>query len=654
MDSIFFRSLFISFLISGCCELSAAGPDQPPIIYAWQLHDFYTEKDSVEIDTTINAFQINNPVLRQSISSSFLGNVGLAAFPNIFGDRQESSGFFFIDHFRIYLPRSPEITFYNTRRPFSLIDFSTGGPRGKNEKILNVLHTQNVNPDFNLGFRYFNINSEGQYNFQQAVTNSISFFSSYELDNYQLHAGINLNSGRIFENGGLADDSSLYREGLETEDHMVRLQNVRNGMKNTSAFVSQTWQPFLFSGNETANEQGTSWVQRFKLYHVLQFDQYIRTYQDDNPQSGFYTENLQDNARTFDSLHYRTITNKLMVQLPEFSRGSVNFAAKGGIKNELLKGSYNIRKDTVYHFSSIEVPLYYFLAEPDDYTIIDREGHSHNSNAVIASARGNIGDVFGIWGKGSFFFHGYRQGEYDLHAGIRFDLLEGKNRSVLEADIMQRETTPPVFMNSFSSNHFQWQNDFSRQGESRIRGVIEMPGRGLSAGMSFHLLNNYIYFDTTANPRQFTNAFPVINISLGKDFRLWRFCFRNIVEYQVSGNQEILPLPDLAVYSSTWFEQTLIRGIMNVQIGFDIYYTTMYRGYAYQPAISQFYLQDEKSLGNYPYMDAFINIKHKRARVFFKAEHVNIGLLDPEYFTVLHYPRNERVFKLGISWSFYN
>jgi hypothetical protein len=70
--------------------------------------------------------------------------------------------------------------------------------------MLNALHTQNVNPDFNLGFRYFNINSDGQYQNQQAITNAISLFSSYELENYQIHASINLNSARVFENGGLA------------------------------------------------------------------------------------------------------------------------------------------------------------------------------------------------------------------------------------------------------------------------------------------------------------------------------------------------------------------------------------------------------------------------------------------------------------------
>jgi hypothetical protein len=181
-----------------------------------------------------------------------------------------------------------------------------------------------------------------------------------------------------------------------------------------------------------------------------------------------------------------------------------------------------------------------------------------------------------------------------------------------------------------------------------------MPERGFEAGTSFHLMNNFIYFDHTARPRQYTDVFPVLNVSLRKDISLWRFNFRNIILYQASGQQDILPLPDLSIYQSTWFEQTLIRDVLNMQIGFDVYYNTEYQGYAYQPATSQFYLQDERTMGNYPYLDIFINFKHKRTRVFFKAEHINSGQMEAAYFNVLHYPRNERMFKFGLSWSFYN
>lgn len=646
-------TILVYFTVSGTVE-AAMQENDTALIRSWQLQGLFTEKQGIVIDTAITTFQIHNPVFRRSISSSYLGNAGHASKSNIFSEREPWSDFIFMNYFQVYHLLPSETKYYNTRRPFSLVDFSTGGPRGQNEKMLDVLHTQNVSPDFNLGFRYFNINSDGHYQNQAAVTNAINFFSSLELEYYEMYASINLNSARVFESGGLVDDTVIGTPGMETVDYPVRLQNVRNGINNNSFFLSHSWKPFFYSANDTLSSPGSEWFRGIQLYHVLKYDQFRRSYIDAAPSADFYPEFLINSSVTNDSVYYRSFTNMLMVQLPSFDRGIVSFDAKGGLKNELIKGNYNIPLEATYHFTPVDDPGSYMFAQPSDTSIKDRQEHNYSSTAVIATARGSIGDVFTIWGEGNLFFQGYRQGEYDITAGIRFDFFEGKNRSVIEAGARQRELKPSLFHNTFSSNHFSWQNDFRLTGESSLRGLIGMPERGFDAGISFHLLNNLIYFDETANPLQHTDVFPVMNVSLGKDFHLWKFHFRNIVKYQVSGNKDVLPIPDLSVYQSTWFEQWLIRGVLNMQIGFDIYYTSEYQGYAYQPATSQFYLQNERMLGNYPYLDVFLNFKHKRTRVFFKAEHLNSGQMEPDYFKALHYPQNERVLKFGLSWSFYN
>ncbi|MEG2479384.1 MAG: putative porin, partial [Mucinivorans sp.] len=70
---------------------------------------------------------------------------------------------------------------------------------------------------------------------------------------------------------------------------------------------------------------------------------------------------------------------------------------------------------------------------------------------------------------------------------------------------------------------------------------------------------------------------------------------------------------------------------------------------------ARFFNQREKQLGNYPYLDAFVSAKWKRLRILLKLQHFNANLLgNQEYFQVLHYPQNRMMFKIGISWSFYN
>ena len=65
--------------------------------------------------------------------------------------------------------------------------------------------------------------------------------------------------------------------------------------------------------------------------------------------------------------------------------------------------------------------------------------------------------------------------------------------------------------------------------------------------------------------------------------------------------------------------------------------------------------QNEVKIGDYPYVDAFVSAKWKRMRILFKYQHLNKGLFgNGEAFQVARYPLNPGMFKLGISWAFYD
>ena len=91
-----------------------------------------------------------------------------------------------------------------------------------------------------------------------------------------------------------------------------------------------------------------------------------------------------------------------------------------------------------------------------------------------------------------------------------------------------------------------------------------------------------------------------------------------------------------------------------MQVGFDFRYNTGYYANGFNPATGLFYNQYEKELGYYPYFDAFVNIKWKRARIFVKYEHINKGLNGNQYYTVIDHPMNPRMLRYGLSWRFWN
>lgn len=97
--------------------------------------------------------------------------------------------------------------------------------------------------------------------------------------------------------------------------------------------------------------------------------------------------------------------------------------------------------------------------------------------------------------------------------------------------------------------------------------------------------------------------------------------------------------------------------MLTVQLGADVRYFTTYNAPAYAPGIQQFHLQptnDQVEIGGYPIVNVYANLQLKRTRIFAMMYHVNAGMGKPNYFLVPHYPINPRLFKIGISWNFYD
>jgi hypothetical protein len=93
---------------------------------------------------------------------------------------------------------------------------------------------------------------------------------------------------------------------------------------------------------------------------------------------------------------------------------------------------------------------------------------------------------------------------------------------------------------------------------------------------------------------------------------------------------------------------------MRIEIGASVFYTSAYYANSYMPATGQFYLQNQQKYGNYPFIDFFLNVRVQTVRVFIKIDHLNSGYSGTNYIMTPHYPVNERAFKFGVSWKFFD
>ena len=97
--------------------------------------------------------------------------------------------------------------------------------------------------------------------------------------------------------------------------------------------------------------------------------------------------------------------------------------------------------------------------------------------------------------------------------------------------------------------------------------------------------------------------------------------------------------------------------MLTVQLGADVRYFTKYNAPAYAPGVQQFHLQptdDLVEIGGYPIVNVYANLHLKRTRIFAMMYHVNAGMGSANPSWCRTTPSIRRLFKIGVSWNFYD
>ena len=253
----------------------------------------------------------------------------------------------------------------------------------------------------------------------------------------------------------------------------------------------------------------------------------------------------------------------------------------------------------------------------------------------------------------SFYLEGYNKNDTYAHLKIR-KLLKTKKDSTASLELYANysKQSPDYFLSNYRSNHYKWRNSFPAQEEKRIELTYHKPSWHLSFGLKATAITNYVYFDTTGHPAVFNQNTNVLAAFVNKSFHAGGLGIDNKITWQFVSDKNIIPLPEIALYNSVYYGTYLFNKAILVNIGFDVFYNTAFYSQAYIPAINQFRNQNEKLIGNYPFIDVFLRAQIKRANLFVKFAHVNSGFFENTYFATLHYPALRRAFKFGVSWRF--
>ena len=168
------------------------------------------------------------------------------------------------------------------------------------------------------------------------------------------------------------------------------------------------------------------------------------------------------------------------------------------------------------------------------------------------------------------------------------------------------------------------------------------------------VIDNALYFDTLAQASQFEGDLSLTTISLAKKYSLFNFHFKSALVYQISSNKNILPLPEIVGRQIAYYQKFIFKKALKMQLGVGFSYSTDYYGYSFMPALSEFYVQENKKIGNYPSIDVFLNTHLKRAQIFLKYEHINAGGNLSKSYLVPGYPQLNKSLKFGVSWNLFD
>ena len=610
-------------------------------IKTWTVDDIYGIADTVVIDSLITSYQDNQPINNYSIANSWNGNLGSPLESKIYFDRKVSSREDMFERaYAPYLIKPSDVRYYDTKQPFSQMVYRSAFPLQNEEDYFKIMLTLNANKHLNVGGLCNLIYGRGQYQYQSSNMLNGGFWTTYTGKQYEVVSSVMFNSFKNRENGGISDNNYILNPqySIQASNIPVNFSNVQSAYRNFNYFFNHRYKLGREMERKAKSVLGvdstyTEYVTIMTLTHTFHAEDVARKYVEESVPMGFYANNYFSNSYTKDSTAYWSIANTFAVTLEEEFNRLMRFGLSAYIKYDIRHYGMGVknREDTL------------------------RFDNSYSHNLILGA---NLFKREGKWVKydidGRIYLVGQHIGEFDLDGRFDFEFNVGREPLGIMAAAGFRNYSEYHQYRYYESNHFKWSDlDFNNSLALDIKGRIGLPRRDISIGVQFQNITNYVYLNEKCMPTQHNGNVQVLAVDLLAKLRAWRFHLDVQAVYQLTGNRDVLPLPDVALYGNFYYMDKFFK-VLTVQLGTSVRYHTEYYGNAYMPALGQFYLQKEVLIGNYPEMNVYANFHLKTVRFFVQYYHLNKGLFGgTNYLSMPYYPINPATFQFGLSWNFW-
>lgn len=406
---------------------------------------------------------------------------------------------------------------------------------------------------------------------------------------------------------------------------------------------------------EAKAAQDTMWMKNeyvpvTSFIHTMKFDTYRRIYQAYETPKDFYADtfnpagNYPGDSIYDKTTHYRvqnTFAISLLEGFNKWAKAGLKAFVTSDLRHFTLPTETEIAKAYNEHNLSIGGQL------------IKSQGKTLHYDATLETW---------LTGKDA------GQMKIDADADVNFALFGDTVR--LQASGFFHRLSPTFYYRHYHSKHFWWDNDdMSKIIHTRIEGKFGYEKTKTTVRVAFDNIKNHTFFamgynvtddfgrtGNTLSVVQKSGAISLLTLELQQKLKLGPLHWDNVITYQKSSDDMALPVPDLNIYTNLFLRFKIAR-VLKCDFGADARFFTKYYAPDYCPALGQYAVQtgeNRTEVGNYPIVNVYANFHLQRTRFFVMMSHINAGQGKPDYFLAPHYPLNQRIFRFGVSWNFYN
>ena len=597
------------------------------------------ENDTTYLDTTLN--------IRKEYIYNYLrkDNFGLLPFANE-GQSYQTLDFGLNDfsaypsigfqgkHFNFL--QANDINYYSVATPLTELYFKTVMEQGQS---LDAFITVNTAKNFNFSLAYKGLSSLGKYVNQLSSAGNFRFTTNYHTTNlrYSIKAHFTAQDLSNGENGGI-----VYPSNFESDDAAFK-DRARLAVYNEDATS-------LLEGN------------RYFIDHHFRINK-------KEGENNLYLDHQLNFEHKFYQFTQSTIASTVL-----------NPSGVGNLTFNRYGDSYvtsNINDKTRYNrlynkigatYENILLGKFQFFIEDFNYNYFYNTLIVYADGSKIPSALNDRINAIG----GSYT---YQKGRWNGIATLSNSITKQAMRSLdvkanLQIDeensvgfrLQNNSKVPDHVYNLFQSSYksYNWDNSFKNEKVNNLEAIATT--KWLNAAAQLSTLEDKLYFTNASTdakqvlltPQQYGGTIKYFSLKLSKEFRYGKFALDNTILYQqVEQNDPVLNVPKFTTRNSLYYSDHLFKRALFLQTGITFNYFTKFYANDYNPVIGDFYIQNQKQIGDFPMFDFFINAKVRQTRIYLKAEHFNSSFTGNDFYSAPSYPYRDFIVRFGLVWNFF-